>query len=166
MAFYFDDIAYATDHPHSTFDLHRFMDRLEGPAFRINDRTDYQQLKALVGLLDIAVDDGRCVYLDLANRAAADRFDEDVDNLVLTIKDVFRSIGTPGAAFISRIEAKETLELVSQRIADTLRSRPKAKKTVFDAPMLKQEDYRGEKAAMKNFVKWKQPKDNAHATAR
>jgi hypothetical protein len=152
MCFFFNDVSYAAEHPHTVFDLHKFMDRLEEPVFDINDKTDYQQLAALVLLLDVAVDDGRNEYLDLTSRSAAESFDQDVDDLVMTIKDVVKGIGSPGAAFISRIEAKEALELVSQRIADTLRSRPKPKKSVFDGIHLKEEDHSGERDKMHKFV--------------
>jgi hypothetical protein len=152
MCFFFDDLTYATEHPHTVFDLHKFMDRLEEPVFNVNDTTDYQQLTALVLLLDVAVDDGRNEYLDLTNRSAAECFDQDVDDLVMTIKDVVRGIGSPGAAFISRIDAKEALELVSQRIADTLRSKPKPKKSVFDGIHVKEEDHSGERDKMHKFV--------------
>ena len=169
MCFYFNEISYSTDHPHTTFELPKFMDRLDESAFNINDETDYQQVAALILLLDVAVDDGRCVYLDLSNASAAERFDEDVDNLVFAIKDVMRNIGNPGAAFISRIEAKEALELVSQRIADTLRSKPKPKKTVFDGPKKRDEDHTVEQARMSSFVsKMKKGTEavNDHGTAK
>ncbi|TVY93188.1 hypothetical protein LAWI1_G003721 [Lachnellula willkommii] len=152
MCFFFDDIAYSIDHPHTTFELEKFMDRLREPAFEIGDKTDYQQLAALISLLDVAVDDARCAYLDLANSSAAERFDEDVENLVFTIKKVITRIGSPGPAFISRIEAKEAAELVSQRIADTLRSKPKLKKSVFDGSKKKEEDHSSAQAGMRNFV--------------
>ena len=151
MCFLFDDVAYSIDHPHTTFELQKFMDRLKDPVFKVNDKTDYQQLAALISLLDVAVDDGRCAYLDLANSSAAERFDEDVDKLVLTINKVIDRIGSPGAAFISRIEAKELLLLVSQRIADTLRSKPKPKKSLFDGSK-KKEDHVAAQAGMSNFL--------------
>lgn len=153
MGFFFDDISYANEHPHTLFDLHKFMERLQEPAFDINDKTDYMQLTALIALLDVSVDDGRCAFLDLSNRSVADTFDTDVDDHVHTIKDVMRNIGNPGAAFISRIEAKETLELVSQRIADTVRSRAKPKKTVFDGVSSKTEDdHSVEQERMQSFM--------------
>ncbi|TVY81328.1 hypothetical protein LSUE1_G005576, partial [Lachnellula suecica] len=153
LCFFFNDLAHATDDSHTTFSLPAFISRLSEPAFAINAQTDYQQLAALISLLDAAVDDGRCAYLDLNNRAAADRFDKDVDALVANMKDVIRDIGSPGTAFISRIEAKEMLLLVAQRIEDTLRSRPKPKESVFDGRSTKrEEDYTEEQATMKKFL--------------
>ncbi|TVY49725.1 hypothetical protein LOCC1_G000237 [Lachnellula occidentalis] len=151
MCFFFDDIAYSIDHPHTTFDLQKFMERLQEPAFEINEKTEYQQLTALIYLLDVAVDDGRCAYLDLANSSAAERFDEDVDHFVVTIKGVLTKIGSPGAAFISKLEAREALLLVSQRIADTLRSKPKPKKSVFDG-LKKKEDHTSAQAGIDSFL--------------
>lgn len=152
MCFYFNDESYAADHPHTTFDIEKFIERLYSADFDINSETDFPQLAALVSLLDIAVDDGRCLYLDLTNSAAAGKFDQHVDELVYTIKDVMKSIGNPGAAYISKIEAKEALELVSQRIADTLLSRPKAKKSMFDGVAKKELDYSVERDKMSKFT--------------
>jgi hypothetical protein len=132
MCFYFDDISYSKDHSHSKMDLDAFIRRLDDPDFHTNPQTDYRELTALILLLDIAVDDGRSMDLDLSDPVIEKKFDENIEDFGATIKDIMRSIGNPGAAFISRIEAKEVLELVSQRVSDTLRSKPKPKQTWFD----------------------------------
>jgi hypothetical protein len=132
MSFYFNDLSYSTQHSHVIMDLGKFIDRLEDHDFDTNAQTDYRELAALISLLDIALDDGRSLDLDLKDSENAERFDRNVDDLAGIIKGIMNSIGNPGAAFISRIEAKEVLELVSQRISDTLRTKPKAKITVFD----------------------------------
>lgn len=69
-----------------------------------------------------------------------------------------KGIGNQGAAFISRIEAKEALELVAQRIQDTVRTRKKEKEKWFDRDRGmssgKAEDSLGrEKQGMQNFLK-------------
>ncbi|KAF4635782.1 hypothetical protein G7Y89_g2304 [Cudoniella acicularis] len=150
MCFYFDDLSYSSAHPQTKTNLNRIIERLDDPAFDANSQTDYRELAALVSILDIAVDDARTPNLDLTDKDTARDFDESVDLLVAIIKDVMRSIGNPGAAFISRIEAKEALELVSQRISDTLRSRPKPKLTHFDVK--KEENLKGERIGMSAFL--------------
>lgn len=132
MSFYFNNLSYSTKHSHLSMDLEKFLDRLDDHEFDTGAETDYRELAALISLLDIALDDGRSLGLDLKDAETADRFDKNVDDLAGIIKGIMNSIGNPGAAFISRIEAKEVLELVCQRISDTLRSKPKAKITVFD----------------------------------
>lgn len=153
MCFYFDDIVYSKAHSHSIMDLDVFIKRLDDPAFDTNAKTDYRELTALILLLDIAADDGRSMNLDLSDKATEAKFDEKIEMFGATIKDIMRSIGNPGAAFISRIEAKEVLELVSQRISDTLRSKPKAKQTWFDKARGKpEEDLDSERRGMQSFI--------------
>jgi hypothetical protein len=157
MTFYFNDISYSLRHSHHLMNLDLFITRLEDPSFDLTPDADYRELTALVSLLDIAVDDARSTGLDLTDREQERRFDKDIDDLAATIKDLMKGIGNPGAAFISKIEAKEALELVAQRIADTLRSKPKPKDTVFDGPSLK-EDLEAERAGIQSFLsKMKKP---------
>ena len=150
MSFYFNDISYSTKHSHMLLDLDKFIDRLEDKDFDTDAQTDYRELAALISLLDVAVDDGRCIELDLTNPETEKQFDKNIEDFGATIKDIMKSIGNPGAAYVSRIEAKEVLDLVSQRISDTLRSKPKAKITVFDRKI--EENFDGEKKGMAGFV--------------
>jgi hypothetical protein len=152
MCFYFLDTQYADTHPHKITDLNDFMDRLDEEDFKASPTTNWQELGARITLLDIAVDDGRCDKIDLSIPKSAENFDEDVDTLVATINNIMRSLGNPGAAFISRIEAKEVLELVSQRLSDTLRTRPKRKLMHFETPTPRTENLNGEKAGMSAFL--------------
>jgi len=153
MCFFFDDLSYSEEHSHILMDLDNFMDRLEDSAFKTNDQTDYRELTARISLLDVAVDDGRSIKLDLKDKAMEQRFNKDVDDFCSTIKVVLKHIGRTGAAFISRIEAKESLELVSRRIADTVRSKPKPRESWFDkARERKEEDLEAEKQGMASFV--------------
>ena len=59
-------------------------------------------------------------------------------------------------ASISKIYAKEILQAVSQRISDTVRSRVKAKRSIFDSAPVKGEvveDFSRERKAMSLFLK-------------
>lgn len=151
MCFYFGDPSYSQAHSHTSTNLDKFIDRIENPIFKTTPETDYRELGSLIALLDIAVDDGRSPGLDLTDKVSAEHFDEDVDYLVAIIKEVMRGIGNPGAAFISKIEAKEKIELVSQRIADTMRSKPKPKLTHFDMHHVG-ENLKAEKVGMSSFL--------------
>jgi hypothetical protein len=153
MCFYFNALSYSTSHSHHTIDLDRFIKRLDDSDFYTTPQTDYRELSALISLLDIAVDDARSTKLNMMDEETDKRFNEDIETLGAIIKDIMRSIGNPGAAFISRIEAKEVLELVSHRIVNTLRSKPKPKETLFDAKHGKiEEDHEGEKKHMQKFL--------------
>jgi hypothetical protein len=153
MCFYFNNISYSLKHSHHLMDLGQFITRLEDPTFDLSPQADYRELTALVSLLDIAVDDARSIEIDLNDKDQEWRFDKDIDDLAATIKDLMKGIGNPGAAFISKIEAKEALELVAQRISDTLRSKPKAKDTVFDGPGGKdRDDHEQERVGLQSFL--------------
>jgi len=153
MCFYLNDVSYAETHSHSIMDIDRFIQRLEDPCFVPTLETDYKELTALILILDIALDDGRSTKVDLSDAAAETKFNKDVDALAATIKDIMTSIGTPGPGFVSRIDAKEVLEVVSQRITDTVRSKSKPKHTWFnDSEEKKVEDMRLEQKGMANFL--------------
>ena len=139
MSFLFNDPSYSMQHSHNLMDLNLFIERLEDRSFDATPQTDYRELAALTSLLDIALDDARSTGLDLSDKKIAEQFDDKVDTLATSIKGIIQSIGTPGAAFISKIEAKENLLLVSQRIGDTVRSRPKPKRSVFVTDEKRQE---------------------------
>ena len=129
------------------------MRRLNDSAFNVTVETDFRELHALVLLLDIAVDDGRSIEIDLTNHIVETRFNEDVDEFAALIRDIMKSVGTPGASYISKIEAKEALELVAQRIGDTLRSKPKPKQKMFDGPVGRdEEDLESERAGIQSFL--------------
>lgn len=153
MCFYFDDLSYSSRNSHHTMDLNLFIDRLDDQAFYTTPGTDYRELAALVSLLDIAVDDARSIGLDLTDRKTENQFNDDIEAFSAAIKDIIRSIGNPGAAFITKVEAKGVLELVSQRIADTLRSRPRPRHALWDTARGKAwEDLDKERDFMKGFL--------------
>lgn len=147
-------------------DLNLFIDRLDDEAFDATAETDYRELAALISLLDIAVDDARSVDLDLTDRKTESRFDDDIEAFSAAIKGVIRSIGNPGTGFISKIEAREVLMLVSQRVGDTLRSRPKARQTIWDVPRATTaESLDSERDFMKGFLSRRKDTTDANATS-
>ncbi|KAF8859377.1 hypothetical protein BDZ45DRAFT_650149 [Acephala macrosclerotiorum] len=153
MCFYFNDIEYAKTHSHSIMDLDSFISRLDDPAFDTTSKTDYVELKALIMLMDIALDDGRSTKLDLSDPVVEKKFNEDVEALSAAIKDILTGIGQPGAGFISRTEAREMIDLVSDRMKETLRTKRKSTHTWFDLDKgRKEEDMQSEKKGMASFV--------------
>jgi hypothetical protein len=153
MAFYFDDLSESLRHSHHIIDLYQITKRLDDPEFDTNPQTDYLEFSALLTLLDIAVDDGHFIKLDLTNAQTAKEHDEDVDALGARIKSKAKGIGNPGAAFISRIEAKEIIELVSSRIGETVRTKRKPKESILDGPPVQApEDLERERKGMMTFL--------------
>lgn len=119
-------------------------------------KTDFAELKATVILLDIAVDDGSVVAA-FDDREDEKAFNDGVDELAVKLREIWRKINDSGMK-LARTEAKSVVEWVQQRLSNTVRTRRKAKKSVFDIPgeaedpfLPRQQDY------MKNFLR-KKPK--------
>lgn len=152
MCFFFNNLSYSLQTPYQTIDLEEVIDRLTDRDFDAKPHSDYPEITALILLLDVAVDDGRSNKLDLNDQEVEKVFNKNVDVLVLTIKAIMTSIGNPGAAFISRIEAKETLEMVSQRILDTVRTKKPKKESWFDRTTKDEDNLASEKKGMNKFL--------------
>ena len=165
MCFFLDDLSYSEAHSHIVMDIDAFMDRLEDSVFLTNAQTDYRELFALVALLDIAIDDGRPIKLDLKNKKIEKRFNEDVDDFCIMIKGIMKQIGNVQVGYLSKVETKEILELVAQRISDTVRTRPMPKETWIDQARGRTEDLETEKKAMARFVAKVNPNGNGASKA-
>ena len=153
MCFFFNDVGYSQIQSYKSIYTNHFLDRLDSTDFNTGPKTDYAELTALILLLNVAIDNGRSAEIDPSDKEAEVEFNKSVDELVATIKDIMSRIGNPGAAFISRIEAKEALELVSQRISDTIRTEMKVKEPWFNRNRGRgMEDLEEEKKGMSRFL--------------
>jgi hypothetical protein len=152
LCFFYGNDSHAEQNPHYTLNISKITRRLTEDDFQPNQETDYVEFSALIALLDIAVDDGRNMNIDLTNQTVAERHDEQVELLIRVLSHIHAGIGNPGAAFISRIEAKETLEVVRQRFSDTLRARAKPKLSHFTKSLEKVESLGQERAGMSAFL--------------
>ncbi|KND87370.1 hypothetical protein TOPH_07993 [Tolypocladium ophioglossoides CBS 100239] len=159
VVFLFNDTALARHSPEDVVTVTGIADLLSGDAFAINLKTDFAELKASIILLDIAVDDGSVVAL-FHDREDEKAFNDAVDELAAKLREIWRKINDSGMK-LARTEAKSVVEWVQQRLSNTVRTRRKAKKSVFDLPdeaenpfLPRQQDY------MKKFLH-KQPKSLA-----
>ena len=105
------------------------LQQLEDDAFRITPKTDYQDLRALVLLLNLAVDDGSLVPLDATAEKA---FNSDVDRIAGRLRAIWRSINDTGAAYGTRTDAKNALEWMQQRLTYTVRTRRPPKRDIYE----------------------------------
>jgi len=130
-----------------TFEIWKLSKTLCHPRFTITRQTDYPVLTAEISLLDIALDSGSSSALPATSRASplasprADaraekerEFNADVDALAYQLKVLWSSISEGGASFISRIDAKEAMEGVRNRLLFTVRTRPVPRARIFDIP--------------------------------
>jgi hypothetical protein len=131
ISFLFDDPSLGRHHPEAVFTVKRAIDRLNDDDFSITSQTDFAELKAMIMALDIAVDDGSPP--ESGSPEDEDGFNQDVDQLAAKLREIWRKINDAGMK-ITRTEAKSVVEWVQQRLSNTVRTRKKAKKSIFDLP--------------------------------
>ena len=112
------------------------IDRLGADDFDITRETDFDELRASILLLNISVDDGSFVATE--DPDAEKQFNADIDDLATKLREVWRKINDSGMK-LARTEAKSVIEWVQQRVAHSVRTRKKIKKSVFDT-VASQED--------------------------
>ncbi|TFA99742.1 hypothetical protein CCMA1212_008402 [Trichoderma ghanense] len=131
ISFLFDDPSLGRHHPEAVFTVKKAIDRLNEDDFSITSQTDFAELKAMITTLDIAVDDGSPP--ESGSPEDEDAFNQDIDQLAAKLRDIWRKINDAGMK-ITRTEAKSVVEWVQQRLSNTVRTRKKAKKSIFDLP--------------------------------
>ncbi|KAF4124641.1 hypothetical protein GMORB2_5307 [Geosmithia morbida] len=138
VSFFFDDPTLGGHHPDTVVSVRRVIDRLAiGDVFAVTSKTDFDELRAGILLLNMAVDDGS---LEAASATADGRWDPDderrfnaeVDELATMLREIWRKINDAGMK-LSRTEAKSVIEWVQQRISHSVRTRKKVRKSVFDS---------------------------------
>lgn len=129
MAFFFNDPALARVHPDVILTIRRVVDRLGAEDFQVSSDTDFEELRASILLLNMTVDDGS--FVTTGNLDAEKIFNAEIDELAIKLREIWRKINDSGMK-LARTEAKSVIEWVQQRIAHSVRTRKKPKKSVFD----------------------------------
>ena len=88
------------------------------PTFEINNDTDYDELRATICILDIAIDDGPTSGEPNTN-------DLEVDALVENFRNMFSRIRDTNAQNLSRTESKDVIERLMFRLRFGVRKREK-----------------------------------------
>ncbi|KAK4063099.1 hypothetical protein Trihar35433_8894 [Trichoderma harzianum] len=131
ITFLFEDPHLGRQHPEEVFTVRHAIERIEEDDFSITPQTDFAELKAMVTILDIAVDDG--TPPELSSLEDEEQFNQDIDELATKLREIWRKINDAGMK-ITRTEAKSVVEWVQQRLSNTVRTRRKLKKSIFDLP--------------------------------
>lgn len=152
--FFFDDLHRADKRPEDTVNIRAVIDRLEeADEFQINQDTDYHEFEALMMMLNAALGDASRQD-DRAERSAVS-FDAEVDELAEGLKSMLTRVAPLNRGLhVSRIEAKNAMELIRERLLYQVRIKAVPKKNIFglqddaeDASLPKQRDF------MKGFLK-------------
>ncbi|KAH8745197.1 hypothetical protein F5883DRAFT_587892 [Diaporthe sp. PMI_573] len=153
--FFFDDLQRADKRPEDTVNIRAVIDRLEeADEFQINQDTDYHEFEALMMMLNAALGDASRQD-DRAERSAVS-FDAEVDELAEGLKSMLTRVAPLNRGLhVSRIEAKNAMELLRERLLYQVRIKAVPKKNIFglqqdleeDVSLPKQRDF------MKGFLK-------------
>lgn len=129
--FFFDDLQRADKRPEDTVNIRAIIDRLEeADEFQINQDTDYHEFKALMMMLNTALGDASRQD-DRAEKSAVS-FDAEVDELADGLKSMSTRVAPLNRGLhVSRIEAKNAMELLRERLLYQVRIKPMPKKNIF-----------------------------------
>lgn len=137
-AFFFDDTKRADTRPEDTVTIRAVIDRLEEDEFQLNVETDFQELHALMMMLNVALGDAskHRVLTPLTTgereRGLSGDFDAEVDELAESMKSMMTRVAPLSKGIhVSRIEAKNAMELIRERLLYQVRIRPVPKIKMF-----------------------------------
>ncbi|KAF4452409.1 hypothetical protein F53441_4755 [Fusarium austroafricanum] len=151
VVFLFDDQNSGRHHPDNTVTIRAVIELLDHEGFSVGPKTDFTELQANIILLNIAVDDGS--FIPSNDPEKEKQFNSDVDELTLRLREIWRKINDAGMK-LARTEAKSVIEWVQQRLAHSVRTRRKAKTSIFDLPGQKEDPFLPQQQDyMKNFLK-------------
>lgn len=103
-------------------------------------------------MLDIAVDDGSFTRQEKGAEEEK-RFNEDIDEVARRLRDIWGSINDAGALYLTRTQAKSTIDCMQKRITYSERTRPVPKHGLFDLPSKRDEAPSARsKAFMEKFI--------------
>ncbi|KAM0323106.1 hypothetical protein ACHAQA_008956 [Verticillium albo-atrum] len=120
-------------HPDDQDIIKEAMHHLKDDDFHIKRKTNYVELRARIQLFDIALDDGSFDPSDLISDPVQ-AFNADVDELAQQLRTIWGSIKDSGAAYLSRTEAKNSIDCVQKRLTYSVRTKPPPKQSIFDQP--------------------------------
>ncbi|CAM1501749.1 Fc.00g037330.m01.CDS01 [Cosmosporella sp. VM-42] len=151
VALLFDDPSLGRHHPDDMVTIKGVIDRLGQDDFSVGPKTDFAELRAGIILLNITIDDGSFVITDDLDEEK--KFNQEIDELAVRLREIWRKINDAGMK-LARTEAKSVIEWVQQRLSHSVRTRRKAKKSVFDPPSQKEDPFLPrQQDYMKSFLK-------------
>jgi hypothetical protein len=115
-------------------DIHNLaLVRLRSPELSVTSETDFVELAATITMLDIALTG--LLLLNFQNSVSGDQaaFDAKVDVLATELRALWVKINdTHGASMLPRMEAKQAVDGVRNRLLFAVRTRPPPKESLFD----------------------------------
>lgn len=119
---------------------------------------DFREFAASMLLLNIALGDAAKQQTVVAP-ASGKQFDAEVDELAASIKAMSARVNVVGDGIrVSRIEAKNALDIISDRLLFQLRTKPVRKQLGMDAEETEDSSLPNQQAFMEKFLKRKMDK--------
>ncbi|KAI1475198.1 hypothetical protein F4774DRAFT_301053 [Daldinia eschscholtzii] len=141
------------------------MKRLDSNDFRVGAHTDFEQLRALIALLDIVIGDGSFIMQTHSINGKEDparMFDADIDALTFKLKVIHDKIHD--STLLSRKVTKASIDLVAKRLTYAVRTKPPPKTSIFDSEPKEDANIPKQRAFMKNWAQKKAERNNTTAT--
>lgn len=173
----FQDVSLSRQPVNEPLKLDAIMSRLDEDDFRVNGSTDFENLRSLVMLLDIVIDNASFLHPKEPQPAQAPLpqkenhvvsssttttttteadFDTAIDRLTFRLKLIHDKIHDSNQ--LARKVTKSSIDLVAKRLTYAVRTRPPPKTSIFDldpssSAAAKQEDENAprQRAFMKNW---------------
>uniref|UniRef100_A0A8H7NJP6 Uncharacterized protein n=1 Tax=Bionectria ochroleuca TaxID=29856 RepID=A0A8H7NJP6_BIOOC len=150
-AFFFNDPNLGDREPTDNVTVERCITRLKEPDLAVTRKTDFEELKAKIIFLDIAIASGS--FSPFENAENENIFNEQVDELAAILAALTRKINDSGMK-LSRAEAKSVIEWIQKRISLSVRTKRQRKADIFQT-LDRAEDHSipQQRAYMQNFLK-------------
>lgn len=142
-AFVFDEPKRADTRPEDTVTIRAVIDRLDEDEFQLHAKTDFKELHALMMMLNVALGDASKHRVPVTlgttttttgehERDLSAEFDAEVDELAENMKSMVTRVAPLSKGIhVSRIEAKNAMELIRERLLYQVRIKPMAKIKMF-----------------------------------
>ncbi|KAI0894122.1 hypothetical protein F4806DRAFT_131448 [Annulohypoxylon nitens] len=133
--------------------------RLDSPDFVVSQTTDFEELRALIILLDIVLGCAGFIMKQYTNadgdeeKDASRKFDADIDGLTFRLKIIHDKIHD--STLLSRKVAKASIDLVAKRLTYAVRTRPPPKTSIFDSEPKEDKDLPKQREFMKSWAQKK-----------
>ncbi|KAF3063993.1 hypothetical protein GL218_02091 [Daldinia childiae] len=137
---------------------------LDSSDFRVGASTNFEDLRALIALLDIVIGNAGFIMQQHSGSGIEDvarKFDADIDVLTFRLKVIHDKIHD--STLLSRKVAKASIDLVAKRLAYAVRTRPPPKTSIFDSEPREDANIPKQRAFMKNWAQKKAERNNAAA---
>jgi len=144
--------------PEETFsvrDVNHRIDTDDTGAFTVDrQRSDYYELAALIGLLDVAIGDGNPPSRLGDNPATAiERYNDEVDQLIHRIKKMGSGIHDQGATSVNKVEVRMALKDFERKLEHATRTRPLPKADIFGIQARSAEADKRERPRQQNLMR-------------